>query len=65
MSISENIKNLREKKNLSQEQLAQSVSVSRPMISQIERGTKIPSMVLAISLAEALDCSIGELYGQE
>lgn len=65
MSIAENIKKLREQNNMTQEALADKVRVARPMITQIERGTKIPSMLLAISIADALDCTIGELYGRD
>ena len=64
VSIGENIKKLREGKNMTQEELANLVNVNQSMICQIERGTKIPNMLLAIPISEALGCSIGELYGE-
>ena len=44
MSIGENIKSRRKDVGMSQNELASAIGVSVPMICQIERGTKIPSM---------------------
>lgn len=62
MSIGENIRRLREGQNLCQEELADMLGVSRPMISQIERGTKIPSLLLGRDIAETLHCSLYDLF---
>lgn len=61
MAIGENIKNLREKLQLTQCQLAEMVGVSRPMIAQIERGTKVPTMPLGKKIAQCLRCSMEDL----
>lgn len=61
MNTGKIIKQKRQEKNLTQAQLAQIVSVSEPMICQIERGTKIVSLPLAKELSEALECNINEL----
>lgn len=61
MSVGENIKRRRQRKELSQENLAHMVKVSRSMIAQIERGSKLPTIVLSQEIAAALDCSIEDL----
>ena len=58
MSIGENIKKIRNNNGLTQEALANEVSITRPMLAQIERGTKVPSLPLAIALADELHCSV-------
>lgn len=45
-----------------QGELAERVSVSRKSINTIENGVFIPSTVLALKLAAALDCSVHELF---
>ncbi len=61
MNIGENIKALREKSNLTQQELADKIEVSRGMVAQIERGSKIPTLILANAIAKALDCSLDEI----
>lgn len=62
MSIGENIKRLRTNLNLKQTELAKEVGVTPSMITQIERGSKVPSMLLGKAIANALNCDINELY---
>lgn len=64
MSIGEAIKNLRLSAGLSQTGLASKVNVSAPMITMIERGTKVPSLPLSKAIADALGCSIVDLLGE-
>lgn len=47
---------------LSQQQLAQMVSVSRNTIISIERGDYAPSVKLALLLAKVLDTTVEELF---
>ena len=61
MSVGENVKRMRLGKGWSQENLAAAVQVSRPMICQIERGSKVPSVMLARDIAEALECRLEDL----
>ena len=61
MSIGEKIRKAREERNMKQETLAAAVSVSVPMICRIEKGAKLPSLSLLISIARALECSAGQL----
>ncbi len=58
MSIGENIKKIRNSNGLTQEALANKVGITRPMLTQIERGTKTPTLPLAIALADKLHCSV-------
>jgi putative transcriptional regulator len=47
---------------LSQQQLAEMVSVSRNTIISIERGDYAPSVKLALLLAEVLETTVEELF---
>ena len=61
MSLSENIRNRRIKKSYTQQQFAEKAGVDRSMIAQIERGSKIPNMMLGREIARVLECSMDEL----
>lgn len=65
MSVGENIKKFRLAKNLTQEELAKVVGVSGPMITQLERGTKTPNLLLGKDIAKALNCSLEDLLDNE
>lgn len=61
MSIGKNLKSIRTAKKLSQSDLAEKVNVSRPMIAQIERGTKSLSIPLGKEIAKVLNCTLEDL----
>ncbi len=61
MNIGEKVKKIRLAKGLTQFELARKVNVSRPLITQIERGTRIPSILLSQDIAKALNCTIEDL----
>ncbi len=61
MAFSENLKYFRKSKRLSQNDIAQSVGVSQPMIAQYERGMKVPNIVTGVALAKLLDTTCEEL----
>ena len=61
MSVGENIARLRKERGFTQEELADSVGVSRSMIAQIERDTKAVTYSLAKMIAKALSVSISAL----
>ena len=48
-------------KDLSQEELAHEADSNRTYISDVERGTRNPSIVVVERIAQALDKPIGEL----
>lgn len=59
------IKELRNKKNISQEQLAEKLFCDRTMINKIENGTRFLSIDELILLSKALDVSLEELVAGE
>lgn len=65
MSIGENIKARREAAGMTQARLAEAVGVSVPMICQIERGTKVPSLPLGAQIAACVGCKLEDLIEKE
>ena len=65
MTIGANIKMRREAANMTQEQLAKIVGVQRPLITQFERGSKVPTMILGDLIAQALHCTVDDLLHGE
>ena len=56
------LKELREKYNLTQEELGAKVGVSRQTIISIEKGKYSPSLILAYKLSQVLGLSIEALF---
>ncbi|MDT0691463.1 helix-turn-helix transcriptional regulator [Salegentibacter sp. F188] len=52
----------RAKLDISQQDLAEKVNVSRQTIHSIERGKKIPSVELAIRIAQFFKVSVEEIF---
>ena len=52
-------------KDLSQEQLAQLVGVTRQTIGMIEAGNYNPTLNLCIAICKALDRTLDELFWEE
>lgn len=61
MGVGENIIRIREKKGISQADLAREIKVTASMMCQIERGTKACSLQLGAAIAKILGCDIEEL----
>ena len=59
------LKQERKRKNITQEDLAQMVGVSRQSINAIERGKYIPSTVLAVKISEIFNTSVNSLFELE
>ena len=59
------LKAARAAKNLSQEQLAQLVGVTRQTIGMIEAGNYNPTLTLCIAICKALDRTLDELFWEE
>ncbi len=59
--LGKNIKYYRKQKNLTQEQLAESLELSVGFISQVERGIAKMSLDTLIDLCDFLDCSAGDV----
>lgn len=61
MKFCDKLLSLRKKNNLSQEQLADKLGVTRQAISKWESNQSIPDMEKIMKLCEILDCSLDEL----
>ena len=61
VQIGSKVKSLRKLKNLTQEQLAESINVSWRTISNLETGKVIPKLDLIYGLAKHFDITIDEL----
>ena len=64
------MKNLRLKaaraaRDLSQQQLAEQVGVSRQTINAIEKGDYNPTIRLCLAICHALECTLDELFWEE
>lgn len=58
----ERVRQLREKRDLSQEKLAQASDLTTSFISTIERGKKTPSLTTVLKLARELKVDAAELF---
>lgn len=59
------LKSARAAKDLSQQQLAELVKVSRQTMSAIEKGDYNPTINLCIAICKALDKTLDELFWEE
>lgn len=59
------VRDLRRRRGLTLEALAEASGVSRAMISKLERGEKNPTLVVAARLAEGLGVTLSQLAGME
>ncbi len=58
-----NLKEMREKKNFTQEKLAELAEVSRQTVISIESGRYVPSLELALKFGKIFKCRIEDLFG--
>lgn len=59
------VKQLRQARGWTQDELARAAGLSRTGVSAIEAARLVPSVAAAIGLASALGCSVEELFGTE
>jgi putative transcriptional regulator len=59
------LKVLRAIKNISQEELAKKISVSRQTINAMEKGKYVPSTVLALKLARFFENPVEKIFSLE
>lgn len=64
MSFSKNVKQFREKKGMTQEELATRVKVAQPMIALYEKGERVPNIFNGVRLAKALGTTCEELVAE-
>ncbi|MGL5254225.1 MAG: helix-turn-helix domain-containing protein [Phocaeicola sp.] len=65
MSFAENLKAIRKEKNISQEDLAEMLNVSRQAVSKWEQGIGFPEMEKMLTLSKQLNVSLDYLTGNE
>lgn len=63
--MTNSIKVERAKKNITQAQLAENLSVSRQTINSIEIGKFIPSTLLALKIAKFFNSTVDEIFKLE
>ncbi len=56
------LKTQRAKHNMTQEELAKKLEVSRQTINAIENNKYFPSLELGLKLSEIFNCSVNELF---
>ena len=64
MNLSDNLKRIRKENNLSQEDLAEKLGVSRQSVSKWESGAAYPEMDKVIQLCKMFDLNIDELLNK-
>jgi transcriptional regulator with XRE-family HTH domain len=65
IDLSGNIRSRRTQLGLTLETLAERTGVSRAMLSEIERGSKNPTIKVVCQIAEGLGCTVSQLLGEE
>ncbi|MDQ0252651.1 putative transcriptional regulator [Evansella vedderi] len=62
MPLKNRVKELRAKHNLTQSDLAQKTNVTRQTIAALEKGSYIPSLLLAMNIASTFHLPIEEIF---
>lgn len=65
MNVRNRVKDLRIERGWTQEQLAETVGVSRQSINSIERNRYVPSLPLALTFARIFDCPFDQIFSLE
>ncbi len=65
MNLSENLKKIRKENNLSQEQLAEKLNVSRQSVSKWESGQAYPEMDKVLQICQLFSVSVDDLLNQD
>ncbi len=60
--VTNKVSDLRKQKNITQEELAQKIRVSRQTIVAIEKGNYIPSLLLGLKIAKFFKKSVEEVF---
>ena len=60
--LNNKLEEFRKASSLTQSELAEKVEVSRKSINSVENGIYIPTTVLALKMATALNCTIHDLF---
>ena len=60
--FSDRLREMREKRGISQQKLSELAGLNRNYVSDVERGRRNPCLNNIVKLAEALDVAPGELF---
>ena len=60
-----NVHKLRQDKNITQEDLAELLGVTRQTIISIEKGNYIPSLLLAMKIAKVFKLKVEDIFWQK
>nr|WP_218627894.1 helix-turn-helix transcriptional regulator [Sporosarcina sp. E16_8] len=63
--LTNRVKELRARFNLTQSGLAENVGVTRQTIVSLEKGSYTPSLLLAMNIAEVFDMPIERIFSKE
>ena len=64
-NILNRVRDLRQARGWTQEELAKATGVSRQSINSIERNRYVPSLALALTFAQVFGCSTDEIFRLE
>lgn len=64
MTVGKNVAKYRTAKGLTQQELADRVSVSQVAIARLEKDIRTPSFEVMALIAKELDCTLDDLRGQ-
>lgn len=64
-NLGKRIRNMRSRKNMTQERLGELIGVGTTHVSHIETGNTMPSMKTFVRILNALECSADELLKEE
>ncbi|MDR1770962.1 MAG: helix-turn-helix transcriptional regulator [Hungatella sp.] len=64
-TLSNTVKDLRTQKDISQGKLAELVGVTRQTIISLEKGSYVPSLLLAMRISEVLEAPIEQIFKKE
>lgn len=62
--VGDTIRELRKEKHLSQEKLADAIDSHQVYISEIEKGIKLPSLIIINNIAKAFDISLTQFISR-
>jgi putative transcriptional regulator len=62
MTVQNDLRYCRIESEMTQQELAEKVGVSRQTIGSMEKGDYSPSLLLALKIAHALDYSVDEIF---
>lgn len=65
ITMTNSLREIRKKRKITQEQLAELVGVSRQSINAIERGKYTPSTVLSLKISEVFNTSVNKIFELE